>query len=373
MYEIYELLDAVEDPRQQKKVKHKLSDILLLVILGTLVEADNWVEIEEFGKLYEPYLKPYLSLENGIPSHDTIQRVMSMIHPNVTANLQMKWLELTEKGETEKLHKIVHIDGKTIRGNRGEKQKPVHVVSAYCHEDGICFAQSAVDEKSNEITAIPKVLSQFNVKKCIVTIDAMGTQTAIAEKIITGRGDYVLAVKENQLGLYQEIADYLDDVFFQKEIKHQKGYFRTLEKAHGQVETREYFQTQIIGWMEEKPKWKGLRSIGMVRKTIEKHGKKKVETRYYISSLETNPELFARCVRNHWTIESLHWHLDMSFGEDANQTQNKTAVLNHNNIRKLALAILKQLEMRKKKMSIRLKRFSLTIQLIRYLDQLFTV
>ncbi|WP_460054689.1 ISAs1 family transposase, partial [Pseudolactococcus yaeyamensis] len=147
MYEIYAYLESVTDPRQAIKVKHKLSDILLLVLLGTLVEADTFVEIEEFGKVFEDSLKGYLSLENGIPSHDTIQRVMS---PSVTAELQLKWSSLKASGETEKLKKIINIDGKTMRGNRSESQRANHVVSAYSKTDSICLGQLTVDEKSNE-------------------------------------------------------------------------------------------------------------------------------------------------------------------------------------------------------------------------------
>lgn len=373
MYEIYDYLETVEDPRQLTKVKHKVSDILVLVLLGTLVECDNFVEIEEFGKLCENDLKGYLSLENGIPSHDTIQRVMSFIDPSVTAELQLKWAKLSETGETEKLKKIINIDGKTMRGNRSAKQNANHVVSAYSKSDSICFGQLTVEEKSNEITAIPKLLSQITVKDCIVTIDAMGTQTAIAEKIIEKKADYVLALKENQGTLYDDVVTYLDFPDFQKAIKAAGDYQKTIEKAHGQLETREYYQTSDIAWLDNKAKWSKLTSIGMVKTTLEKNGARQTETRYYISSLPVEIVQFAKAIREHWAIEIMHWHLDVSFGEDANKTLHKTAALNHSNIRKLALAILKDMEMRKKKMSIRLKRFSLTVAFARYLGQIFSM
>lgn len=386
MIEFIEYVKQIDDPRQQGKVRHKLSDIILLVILGTLVDANTWVKIADFAKHYRSELEPYLSLENGTPSHDTIQRVMGMLNPRVTAHLMLLWNEMTERGETQKLkkilsegpaveepQKIINIDGKTIRGNQSKKQKAAHVVSAYSHEDGICFGQEMVHEKSNEITAIPKLLEQIQVKGAVITIDAMGTQTAIAEQIKKAKGDYVLAVKENQKSLLEEVRDYLMEPFLQQEIRDKGGYHKTVDNAHGQIETREYYQTDDVKWMTQKTRWAGLKSIGMVHKTIEKDGEKKTESRFYISTLKADPVNFARCVRGHWAIESMHWHLDVTFGEDADKTLDKTAALNHSNIRKLCLAILRQLKMGNEKMSLDRKRFALTVRLIDYLDQLFSV
>ncbi|WP_460059309.1 ISAs1 family transposase, partial [Pseudolactococcus yaeyamensis] len=187
------------------------------------------------------------------------------------------------------------------------------------------------------------------------------------------KADYVLALKGNKGALYDDVVDYLEERSFQTKIKRAGDYKKTVEKAHGQIETREYYQTSDISWLENREKWPKLASIGMVKTTVEKHNKIQVESRYYISSLSVDIEQFSKAIREHWAIESMHWHLDVSFGEDANKTLDKTAALNHSNIRKLALAVLKDLEMRKKKMSIRLKRFSLSMTFPDYLAQLFSM
>lgn len=367
-------LSTVEDKRVSGKVRHSLSDIVLLVLLSLLANVEYWEEIEDFGKHYETDLRRYLSLENGIPSHDTIQRVMGMLSPQVTAELQLKWTQLQKSGETDKLKKLLNIDGKTMRGNRNKHQLPLHIVTAYSHSDGICYGQLPIEEKSNEITAIPRLLKQLSIEDTIVTIDAMGTQTAIASLIIERQADYCLAVKQNQSLLYQDIAEYMRQPEFQKEMKQQKRYHRTIEKARGQLETREYFQCAEIDWLIGRQKeWKQLTTIGMVKTTIEKDHHTSVEERFYITSFDGGVMEFARAVRGHWAIESMHWLLDVVFREDANQTLNKVAAQNLNHLRKFALVLLKEMDFPKKKMSYRRKTFNISMNLPTYLEQLFNM
>lgn len=369
MTEILKTIEIIEDKRQKKKVRHKLLDIVVIVLFAKLANADDWVEIEIFAKSNEAFLKEYIELENGIPSHDTIQRVMGSIAPEYMQGVYKKWNELVNSNEGEKLKKIICIDGKTMRGNKSKEQEANHIVSAWCDMDGFCLGQKKVEEKSNEITAIPQLLDTIQVKGCIVTIDAMGTQTEIAEKIKQKRADYTLAVKENQKNLYMEISEYFGDRELLKEVKRSGGYKVTKEKSHSQIETREYYQCGNLEWMQEKSRWKGIKSIGMICKTTEQPGKVTTERRYYISSLPLNIELFARTVREHWSVEIMHWHLDVTFKEDANTTLDKTAAQNLNIINKWCLSILKLFEVGKK-MSLRKKRYCISMNVRDYLQQI---
>lgn len=359
MEELMEWMEYIEDRRQKAKVRHKLKDILVIVLFATLADADDWVEIELFGKLHLEYLRKYIKLENGVPSHDTIARVIGMLAPEVLEQMQEKWKELLNREEGEKIKKIIAIDGKTMSGSKKSGTKAVHIVSAWCEEEGFCLGQTAAEEKSNEITAIPTLLEKINIKNQVITIDAMGTQREIAEKIRKKKADYVLALKGNQGTLYEAVREYFADADFCQEIKREGNYKMTREKAHSQIELREYYQTEDIGWLRQKKDWKGIKSIGMVHKTIEKNGIITQENRYYISSLGIDIELFSKAVRGHWSIESMHWHLDVTFREDANETADAIAAQNLNIIRKFCLSILKLVDLIKPKLSMRKKRFAI--------------
>lgn len=323
MEELLNWMEYIEDVRQKKKVRHLLKDILVIVLFATLANADDWVEIALFAQVYEEYLKKYIELKNGPPSHDTIQRVMGMISPDILQQLYGKWQELLNREEGEALKKIICIDGKTMRSNKQGKEKPSHIVTAWSREDGFSLGQKAVSEKSNEITAIPELIERLQIKGQIITIDAMGTQTVIVEK----------------------------------------------SGEKGQIETREYYQTEDIRWMIQKKDWKGLKSIAMERKSIEKNGRKKTEYRYFISSLKGDMEPISRAVRGHWSIESMHWHLDVTFREDANAILDKMSAQNLNIIRKWSLSILKLMELTKKKLSMKKKRFVISLSPIKYLEE----
>ena len=368
MEQLLQWMEMIEDIRQQTKVRHSLRDILAIVLFATLANANTWEEMEDFAKNQETYLRKYLELKNGIPSHDTICRAMGMIRTEHLQQLQLKWQELLNTEEGERIKKIICIDGKTMRSNKRGENRPNHIVSAWSREDGYCLGQKTVDEKSNEITAIPQVLDAIEIKGQVVTIDAMGTQTAIAEKIRERRADYVLALKRNQGTLYEDVKLYLMEE--KENLKKQGNYNRSIEKAHGQIEIREYYQTEEIRWLSQKKNWKSLKSIGMEEKTIKKDGKEEKEYRFYISSLKTDMELFRRAVRGHWAVESMHWQLDVTFREDANHTSDKIAAQNQNVIRKWCLSILKLLEIRGKKMSMQRKRFNISMNPMKYLEEI---
>lgn len=366
MEELLEKQEKINDPRQSWKVKHKLSDVIAIVFFAMLANADEWEQIQAFAVMYEEMLREYLELPNGIPSHDTIRRVMGMLEPSVFRQFQTEWNELLSRGEGEKLRKIINIDGKTMRGSGNAQQEALHVVSAWSKEDGLCLGQTAVSAKENEIIAIPELLDRLQIKGQVITIDAIGTQTKIVEKIVARKGDYVLALKGNQANLHEDVRDYFADEGLLISVQASGHYQKTVEKARSQIETREYFQTDDIGWLADRAKWKNLTSIGMVRKTIEKDGCVSVEQRYYISSLAPEIHLFAKAVRGHWAIESMHWQLDVTFREDHNATLDTQAALNMNIMRKFCLSVLKTLDIGRKA-SMKLKRYYVCCNPIKFI------
>lgn len=370
MEELMEMLECIEDKRQQSKVRYPMKEIVLIVFCCTLSNVDDWEDMEMWANHYIDLLREYLPYENGIPSHDTIQRVMGMIAPEYMQQAYNKWTSMLEKEEKEKLKKIVAIDGKTMRGNTKNGEKPNHIVTAWNREDGYSLGQSAVDEKSNEIKAILKLLDKISIKNSVVTIDAMGTQMTIAEKLKNQKGDYILAVKGNQNTLFEEISLYFEDSEHLEKIKDKGNYHRTSEKNHGSADVREYYQTNSIGWLSKKEKWKGIKSIGMVVRTHNGIS----ERRYYISSLNCDIKLFSRAVRGHWSVESMHWQLDVTFKEDQNHTLNKTAAENQNIIRKWCLTALKQaVFMNGKVKSMRQKRMVVSFSPVKYLDYVLSL
>ena len=379
MAELLEYLGYVIDLRQKKKVKHLMKDIIAIVFLATLANANEWMEIYYFAVEHEKYLRIYLELPNGVPSHDTIQRVFAMVSPEFLQGFQKRWNEMLSSGEGEKVkkilgiegenvRKILAIDGKTQRGNGTVKQKPNHIVSAV-DENGFCLGQNRVNEKSNEITAIPELLDDLNIKGHIITTDAMGCQTEIVRKIRKKHADYVLALKKNQGGLYDDVERYFAD----PELLSHCAYTSNIQKARGGIEKREYWQTDDISWLEQKNDWAGLKSIAMTKNTITKNGETATETRYFISSLPLDVEETARAVRGHWMVESYHWHMDVTFREDANHTIDKDAAYNLNIVRKISLNILKLLDVGRKNVSLKGRRFMISLNVEKYLDMLMGV
>lgn len=368
MGSILKYLDLVMDSRQEKKVLHKMKDIILLVFLALLANADEWTEIEIFGKEHEEFLRGYMELPHGIPSHDTIQRVFAAVSPEYLQKFQILWNEMLNSNEGGKIKKLLAIDGKTQRGNGNRNQKANHIVSAV-DGNGFCVGEKCVNDKSNEITAIPELLDDLNVKGHIVTIDAMGTQTEIAKKIRKKRADYVLALKGNQSSLHDDVKLYLEDAGFLSRC----AYTQTTEKARGGIEKREYWQTDDIDWLTQKKDWAGLKSIAMTRNTITKDGIQTSEIRYFISSLAVNAAEIARAIRGHWIVESYHWHLDVTFREDDDHTLDKQAAFNLNIMRKLALNVLKLVEIGQKPLSLRKRRFSIGTNPEKHLERVLSL
>ena len=368
MKELLKWLERVKDIRQQWKVDHLMSDIIALVYFAMLANASEWTEIYYFGITHEQYLRKYLQLPCGIPSHDTIQRVFAMVSPEFLQKFHLKWNEVMSSDEGEKIKKILSLDGKTQRGNGCGGVKGNHIVSAV-DEKGFCLSERLVEEKSNEITAIPHILDDLNIRGHIITADAMGTQREIVKKIRNKRADYVLALKGNQGTLHEDVKMYFEDPALLSAC----AYTKTVEKARGVIETREYWQTDDLSWLSQKKDWAGLQTVAMTRNTVVNNGETKTEQRYFISSLPVGVEEIARAIRGHWMVESYHWHLDVTFREDANHTIDKQAAYNLNIIRKLAINTLRLLDMGIKNVSLKGKRFIIGCNPKKYIDMLMAL
>lgn len=348
----------VKDFRQEWKVKHKLIEILFIAVIATIANANTWIEIGTFAKVKKEWLKKYMALENGVPSHDTFQRVFENIDPKAFNKAFINWThKMTEHTEG----RVIAIDGKTVRRSFDGEKSPIHLVNAWVDENDMILGQIKTDSKSNEITVIPEILELLFLEKSIVTIDAMGTQKKIVEKIIKKKADYVLALKGNQGLFHKEVEEYMEDAINNEFRGIEYSTKTTLEKGHGRIEKREYFQTNDIEWFSEKDKWEDLTSIGMVRRTVIKKDKETVEKCYYISSLKAPSdgecELFAKAVRKHWGIESCHWMLDVVFREDESLVRTNNGAENLSMLRKITMNILKKEMPNEKKISKNMKRF----------------
>jgi len=331
----------IEDKRQEKKVMHKLIDILFIAVAGTIANASDWQEIEIFAREREDWFRKYLELPNGVPTHQTFERVFQWLDPKQFEKCFIRWVQDIVSLEERS---IVAIDGKTMRGayNGEDKKSPIHIVSAWASENGMVLGQVKTNEKSNEITAIPELLDLLTVKNCIITIDAMGTQTKIAEKIIKKQADYVLALKGNQGNLHKDVIDFFDDAEKTKYEGIEYTSTSTTDKGHGRNEIRKYFMVENIEWLTQREQWKGLKSIGMAVRNCESNGKKTVEKRYYISSLSGPVDEFAKAVRKHWGIEVTHWCLDVLFKEDSRRVRKENGPENLATLKRIALNILRK-------------------------------
>ena len=332
---------SITDPRVDRTKRHQLIDIITIAICGILCGANSWVEIEVFGKTRAEWLSSFLELPNGIPSHDTIGRVFASIDLEECERSFTSWVKsivnLTA-GE------VVAIDGKTNRRSHNKKigKDAIHVVSAFAHENGITLGQKTIDKKSNELKAIPKLLKILNVSGCIVTIDAAGCYREVVNAIVKKEADYVIAVKQNQPTLFDDIKK-----LFDKNTNTKKPQASTAEQSHGRKEKRECWvikNNELLNTLHKKEQWKKLSSIAKITNTRTMDGKTSTESRYYISSLNTgDAQQMLTTVRHHWSVEnSLHWSLDMNFREDESRVRIKNAQENFSLLRKIALNLLKQ-------------------------------
>ena len=332
---------SLKDPRIKRCKKHLLLDIIVLTICAVVADAEGWEDIEAYGRAKLEFLKSFLALPNGIPSHDTIERVFQRLKPAEFERCFRSW---TQALAEELGLKHIAIDGKTLRRSfdHAAGKSALHLVSAWSVENHLTLGQQAVDGKSNEITAIPQLLRLLELNGAVITIDAMGCQKEIADQIIEAGGEYILAVKENQPNLHQDILDHFIHIHENGDAKCR--HYRTTEKGHGRVERRDYYIAPVPDTLRNGEAWRGLKSVGQVIRQTERDGKMTGELCLYISSLETNAERFGKAVRGHWGIEnSCHWVLDVTFDEDRSRIRKDAGPENFALLRRLAIALIKRL------------------------------
>jgi predicted transposase YbfD/YdcC len=339
---------TLQDPRVERTKLHQLLDIVTIAICAVICGADDWSEIELFGHAKEAFFKSFLPLPNGIPSHDTFGRVFARLNPQQFQRCFLEWVQdlVRASASNGQVQGVVAIDGKRVCGSRDTPsgKGAIQMVSAWAQENHMVLGQVKVDDKSNEITAIPTLLELLDLEGCIVTIDAMGCQKEIAGVITDGRGDYVLALKGNHSVLHQDVITTFNeglDTHF-KGISHHKH--ETVEKGHGRIETRRYFLVDdpfYMRYLDQQEKWPKLHGIGMVEATREVGGVVSRDRRYYLCSVRSVAE-FAHAARGHWSIENgLHWVLDVAFREDHNRTRKDHSAQNFAVLRHIALNLLK--------------------------------
>ena len=334
-------LSVIYDPRQQWKVEHKLVDILILTICGVIAGCEGWEEIEDFGNERLDWLKQYGDFENGVPSHHTIARVVAVVNPKKFQTCFIEWMKACHKISNGE---IIAIDGKTVRSSydKSKDKGAIHMISAFSAANELVLGQIKVNAKSNEITAIPELLELLEIRGCLVTIDAMGCQRDIAQKIVEKEADYLLAVKGNQGKLHEAFKKH----FFMEKINQWEGdSFKTTEKSHGRLEIRQHIVSDIFDeFVNLSFDWKGMKTLGVVmsaRMDEETFDLDKISIRYYISSAVLTAADLANAARSHWAIENkLHWKLDVAMNEDDCRIRRKNAAEMLSGFRHVAVNML---------------------------------
>ena len=330
----------LKDPRIDRKKLYPLVEILFVVLCGSICGAESWRDYVLFGKEKIDFLKKYFAFENGIPCKNTFARVFAALVPETFKQCFLKWVK---KIQTLLNEEVIALDGKCLRGSRDviSGTSAIHMVSAFATGARLVLAQQKVDEKSNEITAIPKLLKLLELQGQVVTIDAMGCQTAIAQQIIDQGGDYILALKGNQGTLAEDIGLFLETEANKKHSSVIEDQYVETDCGHGRIETRKCYASSKIDWLEQKPKWAGLQTVVMIEETQEIGDKISFERRLFISSLPPKAAKIAGAVRGHWSIENvLHWTLDVVFNEDHSRVRKDHAPENMALIRHIVLNML---------------------------------
>ena len=332
----------LRDPRRRHRRRHRLLDIITIAICAVVADCDSWTEIATFGRRRESWLRKFLALPNGIPSHDTFERVFRLLDPRQFEGCFRDWmLALAKAIGIEQ----IAIDGKSLRGSRcaAANLGPLHLVSAWATKNQLSLGQEAVDTKSNEITAIPKLLELLDLHGALVSIDAMGCQKEIASKIRERGGHYVLTVKDNQPHLLADIQDCFEQGLLTDFARLDHDSYETEERGHGRQEKRSYTIIRNPQGIRDQEAWRDLRVIGMCCSERTENGRTSEEVRFFIGSKKAGARYYGRALRNHWQIENcLHWQMDVSFGEDKNRTRERHATQNMALLRRLAMTLLRR-------------------------------
>src|SRR5882672_4686944 len=339
------------DPRVDRTKYDDLIDLLVIAIGTLLCAGESFNDMEDFGRAKQDWFKTFLTLRNGIPSHDTFNRLFAALDPKAFLDCFLRW---TQSLRVAVAQEVVALDGKALRRALNGDQSVKYIVSAWAEDNGLVLGQLKVADKSNEITALPALLRVLELSGCVVTVDAMGTQKKIAQEIVEADADYVLALKGNHETVHEEVKTFLDETVAELSKPRPVGAklstaaaslaaLETVEKDHGRLETRRYYQSTALDWFADRAKWQGLKSVGMVEAIREIGAQRTVERRYYLSSLPLGVATFARAVRGHWGVENkLHWVLDVCFREDQSRARVGYAAENLATLRRLALNLLKR-------------------------------
>jgi len=339
------------DPRLRRRRRHELIDVLMIAVTALLCGAENFVQMAQFGRAKESWLRTFLALPHGIPSHDTFRRVLMLLAPEKFSAVFLSWTQSVRQAVGAE---VVALDGKTVRRSfdAAKGRSAIHLVSAWASANRLVLGQIKVEDKSNEITVVPELLRALELAGCIVTVDALNCQKQIAKEIKEADAEYVLVLKGNHQTAYAEIKTFLDDAVAQTPAPRPGSVkpapatlvrYQTVGKGHGRIETRRYYQSAQLDWFADRGAWEGLQTVGLVEAEREVGGRRTGERRYYLSRLPLDVATFARAVREHWGVENqLHWVLDVEMNQDQSRTRAGHAAENLAGLRRLALNLLRR-------------------------------